>query len=252
MAVFKIKKTDNYTVMSNHHLRDKKLSLKAIGLLSKMLSLPDEWDYSMSGLVAICKEQRSAVESAIKELKKHGYMTIDKLMPNETESGRIEYVYNIYEHPVDVEKQDLENLCLESQGVEKPQQLNKEKSNKEKLKKEDMYADVPAEIKDVFMEWVAMRKQIKKPIVSKQSVTRALNKLNQLAEDPREQIKLIELATDKCWLGFYPPKQEKAAKSAYTPPEPPRYRPFEPDPEVEVSQMPEEMRNKYRGFIDEL
>ena len=121
MAVFKINKTDDYTVMSNTHLRDRNLSLKAKGLLSIMLSLPPSWDYSVKGLVAILPEGDAAVEAALKELKKHGYLVVKKLMPNETESGRIEYEYNIYEHPQkqDGEKQGVEKQPLEFQGVEK-------------------------------------------------------------------------------------------------------------------------------------
>lgn len=131
---------------------------------------------------------------------------------------------------------------------------NKVYSNNKDNKKvnKDIYSDVPAEIKDAFMEWVEMRKSIKKPITSKRTVTRALNKLNELSQDTSEQIKLIELAIDKCWLGFYPMKQEKPAKSSNFVPEPPKYKELTPDPEIETSQMPEDMRNKYRGFINEL
>ena len=82
--------------MSNIHLRDKNLSLKATGLLSVILSLPEDWNYSLAGLVAICAESESAVKTALNELKKNGYLKIVKKMPNETPSGRIEYEYNIY------------------------------------------------------------------------------------------------------------------------------------------------------------
>ena len=77
--VFKIEKNQNYTVMSNHHLRDKNLSLKAKGLLSFMLSLPEDWDYSISGLVSICKEEETAIKTALKELKNQKYLRINKL-----------------------------------------------------------------------------------------------------------------------------------------------------------------------------
>ena len=73
MSVVRINKNKNYTVMSNYHLRDKNMSLKAIGLLSKMLSLPDDWDYSISGLVSICKENETAIKNTLKELEKFGY-----------------------------------------------------------------------------------------------------------------------------------------------------------------------------------
>lgn len=74
MAVFRVEKNHNYTVMSNYHLRDTALTLKAIGLLSKMLSLTDEWDYTTRGLAAICKEGVDAIGAALKELESHGYL----------------------------------------------------------------------------------------------------------------------------------------------------------------------------------
>ena len=74
MSVIRVHKSKNYTVMSNTHLRDKSLSLKAKGLLSVMLSLPDNWDYSIAGLVAISKENETAVKSALNELKDNNYV----------------------------------------------------------------------------------------------------------------------------------------------------------------------------------
>ena len=68
MAVFRIEKTRDYTVMSNHHLRDMSLSLKAKGLLSLMLSLPEEWDYTMKGLARICKDGVDSISGGIREL----------------------------------------------------------------------------------------------------------------------------------------------------------------------------------------
>lgn len=139
--VFKIEKTKNYTVMSNYHLRDKNLSLKAKGLLSFMLSLPATWDYSINGLVAICKEEETAIKTALKELQKNNYLKINKLYPNETKSGKIEYEYIIYEEPYLKEKekeQEVENLSLEIQCVENDGQINiKETNIKEKIDKTD-------------------------------------------------------------------------------------------------------------------
>lgn len=116
MPSFRVNKTKNYTVMSNYHLKDKRLSLKAKGLLSLMLSLPDNWDYSIKGLVSLCKEGSSSVETGLKELKKYGYLCLDKIPPSKTESGRFEYIYNIYECPED--KQGTEKQGVEKQGVE--------------------------------------------------------------------------------------------------------------------------------------
>lgn len=131
MAVIRINKTSDYTVMSNAHFKVKEMSLKAKGLLSLMLSLPDTWDYSITGLCAICKENQSAIKSTLDELKKFGFLVVTKRMPNETDSGRIEYEYNIYEKPQKqaIEKQDAENLPLEDQTVENPRQLNTNQFN---------------------------------------------------------------------------------------------------------------------------
>ena len=74
MAVFRIDKTRDYTVMSNHHLRNTSLSLKAKGLLSLMLSLPEDWDYTTKGLSKICKDGIDSICSTIKELEQHGYI----------------------------------------------------------------------------------------------------------------------------------------------------------------------------------
>lgn len=99
MSVVRVNKNQNYTVMSNYHLRDRSISLKAKGLLSVMLSLPDDWDYSISGLASICGEGETAIKSALKELNYGGYVKVDKLYPNQTDSGKIEYNYNVFEEP---------------------------------------------------------------------------------------------------------------------------------------------------------
>lgn len=132
MAVIRVNKSKDYTVMSNAHLRDRDLSLKAKGLLSQMLSLPEEWNYTVEGLCTINKESKTAIESALGELKEVGYLVVIKLMPNQTKTGRIEYEYNIYEQPIGkqgVEKQGVENQGLEFQGVENNSLLNTDISN---------------------------------------------------------------------------------------------------------------------------
>lgn len=138
MSVIRVEKTKNYTVMSNYHFKEKNMSLKSKGLLSLMLSLPDNWDYSIAGLVAICKENETAIKSALKELQQFGYVKVDKIMPDKTESGRIEYVYNIYEKPKQEDKkQGVENLPVEIQRVENHTQLNTNKLNTNKLNTKD-------------------------------------------------------------------------------------------------------------------
>ena len=151
MGCIRVEKSRNYTVMSNEHLRNNTLSLKAKGLLSMVLSLPDDWNYSIEGLTSICKESKHTVESVIKELKEHGYLEIIKKLPNDTTSGRFEYEYVFYENSQKQEpkKQEPKKQGVEIQGVEKqgvvfcPQlntdnKLNTKKLNTKKLKKEEI------------------------------------------------------------------------------------------------------------------
>lgn len=100
----RINKNKNYTTMSNVHLRDLNLSLKARGLLSTILSLPDNWNYSIGGLASICKENETCIKSGLKELKEAGYMVVEKLYSDESGTGKFKYVYNIFENPDDSEE----------------------------------------------------------------------------------------------------------------------------------------------------
>lgn len=117
IAVIRVIKNRNYTVMSNTHLKDNRLSLKAIGLLSVVLGLPEDWHYTVNGLVGIVKDGKDSVESAIKELKKNGYLRVDKIYPN-ANSNRIQYQYTFFENPQEVDFQPLENQGIEKQSVE--------------------------------------------------------------------------------------------------------------------------------------
>ncbi len=127
MAKFRVEKTNNYTVMSNFHLRDRNLSLKAKGLLSYMLSLPDDWDYSLTGLCAICKENRTAIRSTLKELQLNNYLIIEKTRGTK---GYFEYEYLIYEEPQIREKEpDIENPYVDKPDTENKTQINNNKQN---------------------------------------------------------------------------------------------------------------------------
>lgn len=96
MQVFRVEKNKNYTTMSNYHLRDKKLSYKAKGLLSFMLSLPDTWDYSMNGLVSVSKENIGSIRTILHELEENRYLIRSRYQNNK---GQFQYEYSIYEHP---------------------------------------------------------------------------------------------------------------------------------------------------------
>lgn len=130
MSVFKIEKTKDYTVMSNYHLRDKNLSYKAKGLLSFLLSLPDDWDYSLNGLCSISKESRDGIRSILRELQEHHYVEIEKVRGDK---GYFEYNYLIYEMPhwicLENEKNnpDMEIPHLDIPNVENTTQINTNK-----------------------------------------------------------------------------------------------------------------------------
>ena len=128
MAVFRIEKNKNYTSMANYHFYDKTLSWKAKGILSNMLSLPDDWDYSLAGLATLSSDGMSATRSAIKELEEHGYLIRRPIY----ESGRIrDWEYLIFEKP-QVEKLLVENQQVENQQVENRTQLNTKELNTNK------------------------------------------------------------------------------------------------------------------------
>ena len=118
MAVYRVHKTSNYTVMSNHHLKNRALSLSAKGLLSVMLSLPDSWEYSIHGLASISKEGDKAVKTALDELRRNGYIVVTKLNPTRGRS-RITYQYDVYEEPVEVEYSEKPQVAqaYPSEGV---------------------------------------------------------------------------------------------------------------------------------------
>ena len=134
MAVFRIERTRDYTVMSNHHLRNANLSLKAKGLLSMMLSLPEDWNYTTRGLAKICKEGVDAIGAALRELEAAGYIVRHKLRDSQGRISDTEYV--IYEQPQlrkpDTDSPDTENPYMDKPDTEKPAELNIEKSNTEK------------------------------------------------------------------------------------------------------------------------
>lgn len=129
MAVIRVNKTKDYTVMCNSHFKDKRLSLKAKGLLSLMLSLPDDWTYSVDGLIAICKEGETSIRSTLGELKKNKYLIVTK---DRDKAGKFEYIYNIYEKP-EGGFLGMDNPCMENQALLNTN--NKNTKNKEKINK---------------------------------------------------------------------------------------------------------------------
>lgn len=144
MAVFRIDKTRDYTVMSNHHLRNTELSLKAKGLLSLMLSLPENWDYTTKGLAAICKDGIDSISSCIRELEKHGYIIRERMRNEKGQLTTIEYT--ILEQPKSApperEKPIRENPVLDIPAQVEPIQENTAQLNTNRLNKKELNTDI--------------------------------------------------------------------------------------------------------------
>ena len=147
MAVFRVERTTGYTVMSNHHLRNKELSLKAKGLLSQMLSLPEDWDYTLAGLSYINRESIDAIRTAVWELEKAGYITRRQ---GRDEKGKMTAIeYTIYEQPQPpeldcpvLENPTADNPTTENPTSENPMQLNKDIQRTDLPKKEKSNTDL--------------------------------------------------------------------------------------------------------------
>ena len=155
MAVFRVERNTGYTVMSNHHLRNKELSLKAKGLLSQMLSLPEDWDYTLAGLSHINREKIDAIREAVKELEKAGYIVRSR---ERDEKGRLRGAdYVIYEQPQPKEPEaatsgeqpptsdlpTLENPTLDNPTLEKPTQKKPTLENPTQLNKDIQKTNLP-------------------------------------------------------------------------------------------------------------
>lgn len=221
-TIIRVEKNRNYTVMSNEFLRNKELSLKAKGLLAVCLSLPDTWDYSINGLVAICKESITAVRNAMKELEEHGYMKINKL---QNEKGHFYYEYVIFETPdtgflyVDkshMEKLPAEKLVVEKQGQLNTNQLSTEKENTNEL---NLYIEeeVNLQLQEAMKEYIEVRKEIGAPL-SMRGLKMLLTRLDKLSNSNlRIQKLMIESAVINKWKNVFRPKDQEieAANKAY-------------------------------------
>ena len=169
MSVIRINKTNNFTVMSNYHFKEKGMSLKAKGLLSLMLSLPDDWDYSISGLVSLSKDGKDSVMSALSELEKFGYLIRNRTINSKGQFSGIEY--NIFEQP-QKEIPIAEKQNSEKQNAENPPQLNtkliKNLNNKNIKESNTKYDEILENIfnndlKQLYKDYIEMRESIKAP-----------------------------------------------------------------------------------------
>ena len=239
MTVFRVHKNENYTVLSNYHFKEKEMSLKAKGLLSLMLSLPDAWDYSAAGLVKLSKDGKDSVNGALKELEMFGYLKRSQAYnTNGTFGG---YNYEIYESPntdIKTEKPTTKKPkavkpIAEKPSTEKPQQLSNKELNKKQLKtkiikdeeerkKEKGRTTYDAiingkifddKVKAALYEFIKMRKLIKKPLTDF-ALEKIIDKLLNMSLDPNTQTEILENSILNNWQDIYKPSQAKQRTKA--------------------------------------
>ena len=238
MAVFRVHKTRDYTIMPNAHFREKGMSLKAKGLHSLMLSLPDDWDYSIAGLTTLSKDGKDGVMSALNELERFGYLKRTRLAD---EKGKFAgYDYDIFEQPLSSEPySDFPNTDKPNTvkpNTENPAQyitnqlnnkklstdLIKEKKERKKgsLTYDEIIADMVGNenVKSTLYEFIKMRKFIKKPLTDF-ALKKLINKLYRLSSDPSDQVTILETSILNNWQDIYELKEKQEpeiADNAYT------------------------------------
>lgn len=226
MSIIRVHKTANFTVMSNTHFKEKKMSLKAKGLLSLMLSLPDDWNYSVSGLVTLSKDGKDSVMSALGELETFGYLERTRTVNERGQFSGIEY--NIFEQP-QTEKPVTENLTAEKPisakaNAENHPQLNTNKLNTYSNKNTnelrtkgsdiDIFEDilkevVNVELRNLYVDFIEMRRNIKKPL-TKRGLKMLINRCERLTNcNPVEQKIMLEAAIINNWSSVFLPNEVK-------------------------------------------
>lgn len=224
MSVIRINKTANYTVLSNYHFKEKRMSLKAKGLLSLMLSLPDDWNYSVSGLVKLSKDGKDSVMSALAELETFGYLTRDRTLNNKGQFSGIEY--NIFEQPQREnpisENQHADNQNSDNQHAGNPPQLNTKELNTKELNTkglntnniyiedyETILKDVmDIELRNLYVDYIEMRRNIEAPL-SIRGLVMLISRNERLSNfDLELQKALLEAAIMNEWKNVYLPNEQ--------------------------------------------
>lgn len=218
MAILRKQQKNQYTVIDQSIFKDKTLSNKALGMLCRMLSLPNEWEFSVEGLATLSTDGVSAVRSQLSELEEHGYLARNYVRGEGKYSG-IEYV--VSEVPMcDFPKS--ENLISENLISENRPQSNTKESITEtsitkssSLRSEDIYRELPENLQEALMDFEKMRKSIKKPINSDRARKMLLNRLHELAGDDVEQmIYLLNEAIFHNWQTVYPPRKDESRQGS--------------------------------------
>lgn len=221
MSVMRIHKNSNFTVMSNYHFKERGLSLKAKGLLSLMLSLPDDWNYTVSGLVKLSKDGKDGVMSALVELEKFGYLTRQRIQNDKGQFSGIEY--NIFEQP-QREKPLSENPISDYPIAEKPTQLNTNNIlNTKELNTDNLYIldyenilnkkVSSQQLKDLYTEYIELREDIEAPL-NDTGLIKLINRCERLSNgDIGLQHAMIEAAIINNWKNVYLPNEQDKANN---------------------------------------
>lgn len=213
-TVIRVEKNREYVVLSNKFLRNKQMSLKAKGLLALCLSLPDDWDYSMNGLVAITKESITAIRNTMRELEELGYMSVNKL---KNDKGQFRYEYIIREEP-EGQKPSTDNLQIDELNTDKSdvandiQQSIDNKVFKNKVLNNNLYIldeRLSPEISKLFKEYLEMREEEKMP-VSERGLQTLLTRLEKLSNNNVNVQKImLSNATLNKWKNIYKPSDQE-------------------------------------------
>jgi hypothetical protein len=211
MSVIRINKTNNFTVMSNFHFREKDMSLKAKGLLSLMLSLPNDWDYSVSGLVKLSKDGKDSVMSALAELENFGYLTRTRTTNSKGQFNGIEY--NIFEEP-QPQKPIADNPILENENTEKPISAKPPQLNTNSIKHlnnqlYDLLTTKDERLLELYKEYIEMREKMNAPLTAT-GLENLISRCERLSKNNiRIQKILLENAIINNWKSVYLPREEE-------------------------------------------
>lgn len=219
MAFLRKEHKENYTCISNDVFKSD-LSLKARGMLCTMLSLPDDWEFSENGLQAILKDGQTSVRSAIKELESAGFLSRTRERDENGRMGKCVWIvcdYPRFENPNLVNS----NLGNEPQLSTKEQSTDKSSTNKKKESTRAGYDEIIAdytengELRSSLMEFVKMRKMMKKPLTDRALSLLLTSKkgLDGLASTDAEKIDIVQQSIMRGWMGFFPLKDREAKKN---------------------------------------
>lgn len=208
MSVMRVHKTANFTVMSNYHFRERKMSLKAKGLLSLMLSLPDDWDYSVAGLTTLSKDGKDGVMTALAELEKFGYLTRERVVNDRGQFDGIEY--NIYERPQEnpsAEKPILEKPIEANPIAEKATQSNTNQLNNLYNKLLYLLNTKDMELVELYQEYINNRESNKNPLTEK-GLERLVARAKRLSKgNGRVEKEMIDASIRNNWKDIYLPRE---------------------------------------------